>query len=157
MVARARRELVAEGARPAKIRTELFADVRYRGQSYEIEVRLTSRFAADFHTAHRRTFGYAAPEAAVEVVNLRLRAIVPGATVAPQRLGRASGQPSAARRIQVVAGGRTRAVPLYAREAIGTGASIRGPAIVVELSATSYVAPEFTLRADGFGNLHLEV
>ena len=88
MLARARRELAAEGARRAQIRVELFADVRYRGQSYEIEVPLTARFAADFHAAHRRTFGYAAPDAAVEVVNLRLRAIAPGASAAPERLAR---------------------------------------------------------------------
>jgi N-methylhydantoinase A/oxoprolinase/acetone carboxylase beta subunit len=156
MVTRARRELAAEGARPAQIRIELFADARYRGQSYEIEVRLTSRFAADFHAAHRRTFGYAAPEAAVEVVNLRLRATAPGIAVALERLARSSVRPSPSRRIQVVAGGRARAVPVYARDAIGAGARIHGPAIVVELSATAYVAPEFTLRADGFGNLHLE-
>ncbi|MGA8569072.1 MAG: hydantoinase/oxoprolinase family protein [Candidatus Binataceae bacterium] len=163
MVTRARRELAAEGARRAQIRVELFADVRYRGQSYEIEVRLTPHFAAEFHAAHRRIFGHAAPEAAVEVVNLRLRATAPGAVAAPERLARSRGQtsPSPVRRIQVItdgrtAGGRTRAVPVYARDAIGAGARIRGPAIVVELSATAYVAPEFALRADGFGNLHLE-
>ncbi|MGH7914561.1 MAG: hydantoinase/oxoprolinase family protein, partial [Candidatus Binataceae bacterium] len=157
MVMRARRELAAEGARPAQIRSELFADVRYRGQSYEIEVRLTPRLAADFHAAHRRTFGYAAPEAAIEAVNLRLRATATGAIAAPERLARSHGQPSPMRRIQVVADGRMRAVPIYARDKIGAGARIRGPAIVVELSATAYVAPGFTLRADGFGNLHLEV
>ena len=164
MLARARRELAAEGARSSQIRVELFADVRYRGQSYEIEVRLTSRFAADFHAAHRRTFGYAALESAVEVVNLRLRATAPGAIAAPERLARSKGRtsPSPVRRIQVITGGRmhgksARAVPVYAREAIGAGARIRGPAIVVELSATAYVASEFTLRADDFGNLHLEV
>jgi N-methylhydantoinase A len=157
MLTRARRELAVEGARPAQIRVELFADVRYRGQSYEIEVRLTPRFAAEFHAAHRRTFGHAAPEAAVEVVNLRLRATAPGAVAAPERLARSRQRPSPARRVQVVAGGRTRAVAVYARDAIGAGDEIRGPAIVVELSATAYVAPEFTLRADGFGNLHLEV
>ncbi len=157
MVTRARRELAAEGARPAQIRSELFADVRYRGQSYEIEVGLTSRFAADFHAAHRRTFGYAAPEAAIEVVNLRLRATAPGTVAAPERLARTHGRAAPARRVQVLTGGRTRAVPVYTRDAIGAGARIRGPAIVIELSATAYVAPEFTLRADGFGNLHLEV
>ena len=158
MLARARRELAAEGARRAQIRVELFADVRYRGQSYEIEVPLSARFAADFHAAHRRTFGYAAPDAAVEVVNLRLRAIAPGASAAPERLARTRqrSQPSPMRRIQVVIGGRAHAVPAYARDGIGAGARIRGPAIVVELSATAYIAPEFTLRADGFGNLHLE-
>jgi N-methylhydantoinase A/oxoprolinase/acetone carboxylase beta subunit len=157
MVTRARRELAAEGARPAQIRSELFADVRYRGQSYEIEVGLTSRFAADFHAAHRSTFGYAAPEAAVEVVNLRLRATTPGIVAAPERLARTHRRPTPTRRVQVLTGGRTRAVPVYTRDAIGAGARIRGPAIVIELSATAYVAPEFTLRADGFGNLHLEV
>jgi len=160
MLTRARRELAAEGARPAQIRVELFADVRYRGQSYEIEVRLTPRFAAEFHAAHRRTFGHAAPAAAVEVVNLRLRATAPGAAAAPERrLARSHGRtsPSPVRRIQVLTGGRTRAVPVYTRDAIGAGARIRGPAIVVELSATAYVAPEFTLRADSFGNLHLEI
>ena len=158
MVTRARRELAAEGARRAQIRVELFADVRYRGQSYEIEVRLTPHFAADFHTAHRRIFGHAAPEAAVEVVNLRLRATAPGAIVAPERLARSPGRTSLSpvRRIQVITGGRTRMVPVYARDEIGAGARIRGPAIVVELSATAYVAPEFTLHADGFANLHLE-
>ena len=163
MVTRARRELTAEGARRAQIRVELFADVRYRGQSYEIEVRLTPHFAADFHAAHRRIFGHAALEAAVEVVNLRLRATAPGAIAAPEPLARSRGRtpPSPLRRIQVITGermaGRTRNVPVYVRDAIGAGATIRGPAIVVELSATAYVAPEFTLRADGFGNLHLEV
>jgi N-methylhydantoinase A len=163
MLARARRELAAEGARRTQIRVALFADARYRGQSYEIEVPLTARFAAAFHASHRRTFGYAAPEAAIEVVNLRLRATAPGAAAAPERLARGHRTPAPMRRIEVVigergAGGpaRTANVPVYARAAIGAGARIRGPAIVVELSATAYVAPEFTLRADGFGNLHLE-
>ena len=29
--------------------------------------------------------------------------------------------------------------------------------MIVELSSTSYVAPEFALRVDDFGNLHLEM
>jgi len=47
-------------------------------------------------------------------------------------------------------------VPIYEREAIGARTRLRGPLIVVELSATSYVAPEFDLRCDDYGNLHLE-
>jgi N-methylhydantoinase A len=45
---------------------------------------------------------------------------------------------------------------VFARDSLGAGARIRGPAIIVELSATAYVAPEFTLRVDDYGNLHLE-
>ncbi len=36
------------------------------------------------------------------------------------------------------------------------GARLRGPIVVVELSSTAYVAPEFDLRVDDFGNLQLE-
>ena len=45
---------------------------------------------------------------------------------------------------------------MYDRDSIGVGARIRGPAIVVEMSSTAYLAPEFTMRVDGYGNLHLE-
>ena len=35
-------------------------------------------------------------------------------------------------------------------------ARLPGPIVVVELSSTAYVAPEFDLRVDDFGNLQLE-
>jgi N-methylhydantoinase A len=56
----------------------------------------------------------------------------------------------------VLAGKRQRKLPIYAREALNAGVKLPGPLIVVELSATTYVAPEFTLRCDDYGNLHLE-
>src|SRR2546427_265024 len=54
LVTRARAELMAHGAKPAEIKTDLRADVRYRGQSYEIEVALGLQFVSEFHQAHRR-------------------------------------------------------------------------------------------------------
>ena len=156
MVARARAELVKEGASLSTIRHELWADMRYRGQSYEIEVRLAPRFVADFHAAHHRTFGYSAPEAAVEVVNLRLRAEASGPVVVPKHLPRVSQKPSPASRASVIVGGAQRTVPVYARDAIGPDARLAGPMVITELSATAYVSPEFTLRCDDFGNLHQE-
>ena len=56
----------------------------------------------------------------------------------------------------MLAGERARKVPIYSRDAMGAGARIHGPAMIVELSSTAYVAPEFTMRTDDFGNLHLE-
>jgi len=156
MVARVRADLIAQGAAPSAIHHELRADLRYRGQSYEIEVGLGPRFIADFHEAHRRTFGHATPEAAVEVVNLRVRSRAAGPAIAPTRLQPASAAPTPLKRARVAVGGAYRNVPVYARDALGAGVRLRGPLIVVELSATAYVAPEFDLRADDYGNLHLE-
>jgi N-methylhydantoinase A/oxoprolinase/acetone carboxylase beta subunit len=153
---RARIELQAEGVTPSAITTEIHLDLRYLGQSYELEVPLTRNFVDAFHAAHRRAFGHSNPSAPIEVVNIRLRAhaggtAVPIARIAPQR-----GKPSPISHGQVLVAERARKVPIYSRDTLGAGARIRGPAIIVELSSTAYVAPEFTMRADDYGNLHLE-
>ncbi len=156
LLARARAELTAEGARPASIHHDLRVDLRYRGQSYEIEVALSPRFASEFHAAHRRAFGHSAPSQPIEAVNLRLRAWAEGPRRAPERVARSAGRPSPDGRARIAIGRATVSAPVYQRDALGAGARIAGPAIVAELSATTYVAPEFILRRDDFGNLHLE-
>jgi N-methylhydantoinase A/oxoprolinase/acetone carboxylase beta subunit len=157
MIRRARGELEAEGAAVRTISNDLRVDMRYRGQSYELEVPLTPDFIDRFHAAHRRTFGHNAPGADVEVVNLRLRASSPQAAAPIPRIRAAERRaPAPISRAQVLVGVRPAAAPVYDRDSIGAGARIRGPAIVVELSSTLYLAPEFMMRADDFGNLRLE-
>ncbi|MGH7917442.1 MAG: hydantoinase/oxoprolinase family protein, partial [Candidatus Binataceae bacterium] len=156
MLTRARGELLADGAAPSAIQHELWADMRYRGQSYEIEVKLGPDFIAEFHAAHRRTFGHAAAQAPVEVVNLRLRAQARGPAPMPSKLTRSRARPEILKRTHVLVDAALRDVPVYARDSIGAGARLNGPIVVVELSATAYVAPEFALRCDDYGNLHLE-
>jgi len=156
LIDRATRELAAEGARPGRIRYELWADMRYRGQSYELAVPLTPRFIADFHAAHRRTFGHNAPDAPVEVVNLRLRASSGERAPAPAHIAKSRGRPSAISRIAALVGDRQRTIPVYSRDDLGAGLRMAGPCLIVELSTTAYVAPGFTLRVDDYGNLHLE-
>jgi len=156
MVARARAELAAQGVARDRIACELRVDMRYRGQSYEIEVALAPSFVRDFHAAHQRTFGYAAAQAAVEVVNLRLRARAEESIPAPERIARTRGKPDPIRRARVVLDRAQRNIPVYSRDDLGAGIRLHGPMIVVEMSATSYVAPDWTMRVDDFGNLHLE-
>jgi N-methylhydantoinase A len=156
MIARARGELAADGAKPANIRHELWVDMRYRGQSYEIEVKLGPEFIADFHEAHRRTFGHSSPESIVEVVNLRLRSYAAGPSITPARLEKPETQPEPLKRARVLVDGSYRDVPVFSRDTIGPDTRLTGPLIVIELSATAYVTPEFDLRCDDYGNLHLE-
>jgi len=155
MIARARAELLKDGASTAAIQNELWADMRYRGQSYELEVKLSPHFVDEFHEVHRRTFGHAAAHAAVEVVNLRLRAHAAGPPLAPPRAARRANPLMLGRR-RVLVGRSYRAIPVYKRDVLGAGLRLNGPMIVVELSSTAYVSPEFALRCDDQGNLHLE-
>ncbi len=154
---RAKAELVAEGAAAKEIGIETRLDMRYLGQSYELDLELAPNFIAAFHAAHRRTFGHSAPGASVEVVNIRLRAHAPVSRVPTAQIAPQHGAPSPITRRRTLVGKHAREVPVYSRESLGAGAAIRGPAIIVELSATAYIAPEFTMRTDGHGNLHLEL
>ena len=156
LMKRARAEMAAQGVRASLLRTALGADLRYRGQSFELKVALTPGFIEDFHREHQRAFGYAAREAAIEVVNVRLQISALDYAHRPSRLARASRAPAPIDRIDVLVESRRRSVPVYQREQLGAGVRLKGPLLLVELSATAYVSPGFTLRGDDFGNIHLE-
>jgi N-methylhydantoinase A/oxoprolinase/acetone carboxylase beta subunit len=156
LMRRAERELAAEGARRGRVAHELWLDVRYRGQSYEIEVPLVRDFIARFHRAHHRAFGHSAPAATVEVVNLRVRSSADKTRPPLEKIAPARGAPRPISRAHVLVDSALRRVAIYDRAQLGAGARIDGPAIVTELSATTYIAPGFTARADDYGILHLE-
>ncbi len=156
LLKRAQDEMAAQGVARARLELELWADLRYAGQSFELKVPLTARFIDDFHRAHERTFGYAARDAAVELVNLRVAGRAHEYAHRPRRIARAVGSPAPLGRISAIVDGRRRPIPIYQRERLGAGARLLGPLLVVELSATAYVAPGYTMRVDDFGNIHLE-
>jgi N-methylhydantoinase A/oxoprolinase/acetone carboxylase beta subunit len=54
------------------------ADLRYRGQSFELTVPLGADVAQAFHRAHEERYGYAEPERAIELVAVRTAEIAPG-------------------------------------------------------------------------------
>jgi N-methylhydantoinase A len=156
MMRRARAEMAAQGVARSAMRTSMWADMRYRGQSFELKVPLTAHFIEDFHQAHQRTFGYAARDAAVEVVNLRLGISALEYEHRSKRIARAAAAPAPADRIEVLIDGRRRTTAVYEREHLGAGLRVKGPLLLVELSATAWVPADFTMRVDDFGNIHLE-
>jgi len=156
LIVRAHAEMAAQGVSRSKLEIESWADLRYRGQSFELKVPMTPRFLEDFHRAHERSFGYAARGAMVELVNLRLVARAREYTHRTRRIPRAARTTAPIDHIGVLAEGRRRKAPVYRREDLGAGIRLRGPLLMVEMSATAYVAPGFTMRVDDYGNIHLE-
>ncbi len=66
--------LRAEGFPRSRQRHERSLAMRYRGQSFELEVRnTTGDLAAAFHRAHRERYGYAQEQSEIEIVSARLR------------------------------------------------------------------------------------
>jgi N-methylhydantoinase A len=54
------------------------ADLRYRGQSFELTVPLGADLAPAFHTAHEERYGYSDPDREIELVAVRTADVVPG-------------------------------------------------------------------------------
>jgi|FaiFalDrversion2_1042247.scaffolds.fasta_scaffold00002_22 N-methylhydantoinase A len=158
---RGRRELLQEGFSLAGLEGQLLLDLRYLGQSYELAVPAERphprHFLPRFHALHRERYAHADPQRTVEVVNLRLRLLLPGREVSLPPLPEGGPDPSPAllgRR--PVWFGRRREAPIYARHALRAGHRIVGPALVVQDDATTAVPPGWQGTVDGSGNLLLE-
>lgn len=155
----ARRAVTDQGMEVAAVFAS--ADLRYRGQAFELEVTGTPDPAAlteRFHAAHRERYGYDQPDAPVEVIALRVRAEGP-APVLPLPPLTGGGDVAAARlgtREVVAADGEVVRAELIDRAALGVGARLRGPAVVIGLDATVWIAPWQVGEVDPRGVLVLE-
>jgi N-methylhydantoinase A len=61
---------------PGRVQHHRTADLRYRGQGYELNLPLTKNLVRDFQQEHQRRYGYNHPNREIEIVTLRLRAVV---------------------------------------------------------------------------------
>ena len=163
LLARGREELRDEGFDDGRIRLEPALDLRYQGQSFELTVPLTTfdpeGIARAFHEAHERRYGYARPDAAVEVVNLRVTARGVRPKPSPPAYPEApSPDPGDARvgQQRVRFGGEWLATPVYDRDLLRPGHRLRGPALVVQEDATTVVPPGWQGWVDRWGNLVFE-
>jgi N-methylhydantoinase A len=137
------------------------ADMRYRGQSFELTVPAAGvdgpdDLAALFHAAHAASFGHAEPGAAVQVVSLRVAASRPAPQVALPRRPTPAHAPVAMRQVRLRHGGAWHAADLYGRAALDPGAAFAGPAIVTQADCTVLIPPGWQARVDGFGNIEME-
>ncbi|MGM0593621.1 MAG: hydantoinase/oxoprolinase family protein [Pseudomonadota bacterium] len=145
------RKELPEGA----IRADASLDLRYRGQSYTLNIpwqESVSRAEAAFHRAHEGRYGHrlALP---VELVNLRLQLRGPTPELP---LERAEGGGAAPLSGRATLHGIDGAVDLWARERLAAGAQFAGPALVTERVSTTFIAPGWQAWVDPHGNLMLE-
>ncbi|NKE45382.1 hydantoinase/oxoprolinase family protein [Roseomonas frigidaquae] len=140
------------------------AEMRYRGQSFEIEVPLEAAWieagdlaamAEAFHQAHEKLYGHADRGAPIQAIALRM--VVAGTVPAPRfpEQDRVEGAPEILREVEVWLDGRAQAAPLYLRSALRHGHRFSGPCIVLQDDTTSCIPPGMTGEVDRFGNLRL--
>lgn len=140
------------------------ADMRYQGQSYEIETVFEGEhlekgdmraIAEAFHRRHQEVYDHADRDAAVQVINLRL--VIVGQSPKPS-VPRAQEVPSPARPSatwRVYLDGAERDVPVFARSEMTAGQYFTSPAVVTQSDCTTCIPGGFSLRVDPYRNLIL--
>ncbi len=145
-----------------QLRHRVSADLRYVGQSHELEVALPTPAAAAFaalaeafHAEHEGRFGHADREEEIELVTVRVR------TAGPPSVGR---MPPFAEELRVAARTVEAGFPgigrvptsVIAREAIEEGRTFEGPAIVIGSDATLLIPPGASGRGAHAGTIVVE-
>lgn len=147
-----------------EITSQLLADMRYAGQSFEIEVPLQKTWLANgdlaairqaFHDGHSAIYDFNDPDGAVEMVNLRLVAVGLSEGVEMPSHAAFHGVAPAAPSVAVHLDNAPAQVPLYLRSDLLPGQSLSGPAVVAQEDTTVLIPATFSGHVDPYLNIHL--
>ncbi|MFQ6102007.1 MAG: hydantoinase/oxoprolinase family protein [Anaerolineae bacterium] len=168
--ARGRAQLKAQNVPDELVVIQWSADIRYQGQSYELNTPVTRKetltqadlaeVIARFHELHHRIYAYGSAEETVEFINLRVGAIGKVPEVSFTRRERAGSDPGAANK-----GTRPAYYPahgfidtaVYERDLLQPGNVVRGPCLVEEVASTSVLTPGAVGTVDDFGNIIVQI
>ena len=156
MLAEVRDEFCAEAADLTSLIEERQVDLRYRGQAHELTITVPSgatlpEVLERFESAFERQFGRRDSGRGVEMVNVRVvgRILVEApAWMAP---GGGTGRASGTR----VLPGLPEPCAVWSRADILPNIRIAGPAIIEEMSATTWLPPGWVLSLGAIGQMEL--
>jgi len=149
-----------------RLRIEYAADMRYLGQHNEITVDFGHAdfveggilfLCSRFHQEHEKLYGYSLEGSAtdIEFINLRLTAV--GITEKPelQKMERRGTDPSTSlkgtRSVYIPTVKFFREIPVYDGETLVFGNRGEGPAIIEQITTTTFVPPEYDFIVDVAG------
>jgi N-methylhydantoinase A len=148
MIDEATRMLETERVSAQDMSFQSFLDLRYEGQEFSIKVQVSEEEIAAgalqtirerFDTIHDRSFGHAAPDEPLEMVNIRLsaRGIRQKLRMPSVHSNGGPPRPRTIRKVCLESADRFVDCPVYARSALSAGAEVEGPALVEEYGSTT--------------------
>jgi N-methylhydantoinase A len=152
-------QMRSEGFALRSVSVDRTVDIRYVGQSYELNVPFAGDYVSAFHRAHEQRYGYSDRSRSCEVVNIRARfaGSVPKPDLPKLKVRGLSHKDTVVTGSTVLFSGRKYPTAIYDRSSLPAGIRLPGPAIVTEYSATTAIPPLWTGRVDSYGNLILEL
>ena len=158
------KHLLADGFAKSAIRIERSLDMRYVGQVHECTVEIGNltndakalkELTRAFHKRHEELYTYSEPHNAVEVVNIESTLYGHVDKPRPARVKKGT-RPAKAllglRKAIFAASGKLVNTPVYIGSVLGAGATIKGPAIIEEVTTTVVIEPKWSARLDPSGS-----
>jgi len=163
LAADAAASLEQENVARADTRTSYQVDIRYHGQGLlltinlklaDLEKRGLAAISQPFDAEHKRLFTFALP-LEHELVNLRAVVQGKGISVRRPKIARGGASPKAAvvGRQKTYMDGKDHTALVYDRALLQAGNRIAGPAIVMEMDATTVILPKHHGKVDALGNI----
>jgi len=155
-----------EGYDKEEVSFNAIADLRYVGQAYELAVPLESLCVEEalpqairqFHGIHKTRYGHSSPDQPLELVNVHVLGLRAFRKPLMARIGWGEGNGRQAligsRPIRL--GGSRVPFNVYQRDALGSGDTLQGPAVIVEYDSTTLVWQGERGCVDEFGNIVFE-
>jgi N-methylhydantoinase A len=161
---RASADLRSDGFTDMQIGLQRAVDMRYAGQGYEIAVScdddLTeadslAKLREAFDAQHKAMFGHSAPEEPVEIVSYRVRAVgkVPPVEMPRFKPKGASLAEAMRETRRVRLDGNTVECPVYRRDKLDVGLSLKGPAVLDQFDCTTVICSGQIAYVDEWKNL----
>lgn len=169
LVARANRQLDADGIPAGQRQFRQVAECRYVGQGFELRADVPDGalgkqsagvIVDNFYNAHKQVYGHAFRDQQTEMVTLRVIATVKVETLRLPRLaaGGRTNPPEAEiyRRRTVFDNGEAADTPRYQRGKLLAGDRIDGPALVIQHNSTTIVPPGYLATVLDYGDMRIE-
>ena len=142
---------------------EYWAEMRYAGQSFQVDVRLPESAVKEqnlsvmlnaFHDEHERIYSHSSRDSEVEFVDLRMR--VRGTTTQPSPASSDADPAQKAlksKRTMHFQGKVYSGAPVYERDGLELGQAVVGPAFIEQPDATIVVPIDFVARVSAHGTI----
>jgi 5-oxoprolinase (ATP-hydrolysing) len=158
--AAAREELLRQDVAAGRIRVVERVHLRYDGTDSSLVVPFDAipAMIAAFEAAYRMRYSFLMPGRALIAEAVSVEAIgeseVRVAAAAPETAP-PSGTPEPAETVDMWSGGRAHRAPVYLRDSLRRGDSVRGPAIIAEQNATTVIEPGWQAEVSPLGHMTL--
>ena len=155
LISQGMKDVLSEGIRKSSITVENSVDMRYVGQSHELMLPFENGYIGDFHKLHKKTYGYSNTDYKIEVVNIRVRVI--GKTKKPSlrkmvNIDSMKGDALTQKKICYFRG-KWLTADVYNRNSVRTNFRLKGPALIVEDTSTTFLPPDYICNVDDYENL----